>query len=69
MVDKVIDANVQTIIIQPLSQQVARPGETVVHRVARSFRSLQKRRREADPLNIHLVAAEHYMYARFVAGT
>ena len=69
MVDKVIDANVQTIINQPLSQQVARPGETVVRRVARSFRSLQKRRREADPLNIHLVAAEHYMYARFVAGT
>lgn len=69
MTDQVADATVQMIINQSLAQQAARPGETVVHRVARSFRLLQKRRREIEPLNINLAAAEHYMYARFLAGT
>jgi hypothetical protein len=65
MADKVLDASVQAIINQSLSQQ---HGQTIVDRVSRSFRSLQRRRREVDPLNINLAAAEHYMYARFLAG-
>lgn len=68
MADQVADAVVRSIIDQSLAQQVVRPGETIVHRVSRSFRSLQQRRREVEPLNINLAAAEHYMYARFLAG-
>jgi len=68
MADQVADATVRSIIDQSLAQQVVRPGETIVHRVSRSFRALQKRRREVEPLNINLAAAEHYMYARFLAG-
>jgi len=69
MTDQVADSTVQSMIAQSLAQQLARPGETIVHRVSRSFRALQKRRREVEPLNINLAAAEHYMYARFLAGT
>jgi hypothetical protein len=69
MVDKVVDTVVRSMIDQSLAQQTVRPGETIVHRVSRSFRSLQKRRREVEPLNINLAAAEHYMYARFLGGT
>ena len=68
MADQVSDAVVQPIIDHSLVQQTSRAGETIVHRVSRSFRALQKRRREAEPLNINLAAAEHYMYARFLAG-
>jgi hypothetical protein len=69
MANQVVDTVVRSIIDQSLGQQMVRPGETIVHRVSRSFRSLQKRRREVEPLNINLAAAEHYMYARFLAGT
>ena len=69
MADHVADSVVRSIITVSLAQQVLRPGETIVHRVSKSFRSLQKRRREVEPLNINLAAAEHYMYARFLAGT
>ena len=68
MADQVADAVVRSIIDQSLVQQAPRTGETIVHRVSRSFRSLQKRRREVEPLNVNLAAAEHYMYARFLAG-
>ena len=68
MADQVADAVVRSIIDQSLVHQPPRMGETIVHRVSRSFRSLQKRRREVEPLNINLAAAEHYMYARFLAG-
>ena len=68
MADQVADEAVRSIIDHVLNQQFARPRETIVHSVARSFKALQKRRREVEPLNINLAAAEHYMYARFLAG-
>lgn len=69
MENRVADSEVRSIIDRTLIQFAARPGENIVHRVSRSFKALQKRRRELDPLNINLAAAEHYMYARFLAGT
>ena len=62
------DSNVTGIINQALSAQGNKPGETIVHRTSRAFRQLQSRRRHLEPLNIDLAAAEHYMYARFLAG-
>jgi hypothetical protein len=37
-------------------------------RAGLAFRSLQKRRQGPEPLDINLAAAEHYMFARFLAG-
>jgi hypothetical protein len=68
MADQVVDAVVRSIIHASLAKEPTRSGETIVHRVSRAFRALQKRRREVEPLNINLAAAEHYMYARFLAG-
>lgn len=43
-------------------------GETITDRVSRAFRKLQSRRRLVDPTSIDLAAAEHYLYARLLAG-
>ncbi|VWB94159.1 hypothetical protein BAR24066_04480 [Burkholderia arboris] len=40
----------------------------IVEQVRRAFRSLQLLRRTDSPNDINLAAAEHYMYARFLAG-
>ena len=68
MTDPVVDVIVRSIITQSIAQQASRPRETIIHRIRRAWLSLQTRRRELDPLNINLAAAEHYMYARFLAG-
>ena len=43
-------------------------GETITDRVSRAFRKLQSRRRLVDSTSIDLAAAEHYLYARLLAG-
>ena len=68
MSDTVNDSVVQILIDQSLAQHPPQAGESIVFRVSRSFRTLQERRRTVEPLNINLAAAEHYMYARFLAG-
>ncbi|PAJ79685.1 hypothetical protein [Burkholderia ubonensis] len=40
----------------------------IVDQVECAFRWLQARRRKHSPEDINLAAAEHYMYARFLAG-
>ncbi|MCU7937424.1 MAG: hypothetical protein KZQ99_21630 [Candidatus Thiodiazotropha sp. (ex Dulcina madagascariensis)] len=59
------DVEVQKII--NLSMTSA-SGATVVDKVGKAFRVLQERRRKKEPHNIDLAAAEHYIYARFLAG-
>ena len=68
MTDTVNDARVKSIITTAMAQQSPKAGETVVNSVSRAFRVLQNRRRTVEPLSIDLAAAEHYMYARFLAG-
>ena len=43
-------------------------GPTITDRVYQAFRSLQARRRSKEWNNQELAAAEHYMYARYLAG-
>ncbi|MEW8143457.1 MAG: hypothetical protein AB2754_20010 [Candidatus Thiodiazotropha endolucinida] len=64
-IPKIDDINVQRIINQAI---VKSAGSTITKKVGSAFRELRKRRREVEPLNIELAAAEHYMYARFLAG-
>ena len=64
-IPKINDIAVQKIIDQSLKQA---KGGPLVDKVGKTFRVLQKRRRQNEPLNIDLAAAEHYMYARFLAG-
>lgn len=59
------DTAVKRIINQAIARAVA---PTVIEKVGKAFRELQSRRRKKEPLNIDLAAAEHYMYARFLAG-
>ena len=68
MVPHVNDAVVTAIITQSLARVPARPGKTTVERVWQAFVSLQARRRQGEPLNLDLAAAERYMYARYLAG-
>ena len=66
-VGKVNDSIVKKIIDSELSAQNSKLD--VVNKVGKAFRALQARRRiEANALDISLAAAEHYMYARFLAG-
>lgn len=66
-VGKVDDARVKKIIYSELSAQDNKLD--IINKVGKAFRSLQARRRiEANALDISLAAAEHYMYARFLAG-
>ena len=44
-------------------------GDTIVEKTYNAFRELQKRRRSKEWVNLELAAAEHYMYARFLAGS
>ncbi len=68
MAPHVNDAVVTEIITQSLARVPARSAKTTVERVWQAFVSLQARRRQVEPLNLDLAAAEHYMYARYLAG-
>lgn len=63
---KLNEAVVQRIIEDALMKN---QGATINERVYNAFRELQKRRRtNKEWANVELAAAEHYMYARFLAG-
>jgi hypothetical protein len=68
------DTTVQRIIDEALEVETERLSgkESDVPALTRivngAFRSLQRRRQTLEPLNIDLAAAEHYMYARLLAG-
>ncbi len=64
--DKVDHKEVQRIIEQTLNHESA--GLKTTDRVYNAFRVLQDRRRTKAPLDVNLAAAEHYMYARSLAG-
>ncbi|KVC78238.1 hypothetical protein [Burkholderia ubonensis] len=67
MNEQVSDEVVQSTINRAILR--ARGGEgDIVDQVSRAFRSLQSLRRTDRPEDINLAAAEHYMYARFLAG-
>lgn len=68
MSGSVNDSTVESLIHDELLRHQPRRGESVVDQVARSFRSLQLRRRTQEPLSTDLAAAEHYMYARYLCG-
>jgi len=59
------DAQVNKIITTEIGKF---PGATITDRIYQAFRSLQARRRSKEWNNQELAAAEHYMYARFLAG-
>jgi len=59
------DPKVQAIIDRELVKYLSHePRE----RTRLAFRSLQERRQGPEPLDINLAAAEHYLFARFLAG-
>ncbi|WP_431820979.1 hypothetical protein [Burkholderia sp. F1] len=61
--DEVVQSTINGAILR------ARGGKgDIVDQVSRAFRSLQSLRRTDRPEDINLAAAEHYMYARFLAG-
>jgi len=62
---KVNDAAVSRIIEDALTKE---KGATINEKVYKAFRTLQARRRSKEWTNVELAAAEHYMYARFLAG-
>ena len=62
------NAAVSATLTAALAAEPLLPGETITDRVSRAFSKLQSRRRLVEPLNINLAAAEHYMYARLLAG-
>ena len=64
--DKVDHQEVQRIIEQALNHESS--GMKTTDRVFAAFRVLQERRRTKAPLDVNLAAAEHYMYARALAG-
>jgi hypothetical protein len=68
MAPHVNDAVVAAIIKQSLAGDRARQAKPIVERVWQAFVALQARRRQVEPFNIDLAAAEHYMYARYLAG-
>ncbi len=65
MSDSVSDSIVRSIIDRTLS---ASRGKNEVERVGGAFRELQSYRQQIDPTNLNVAAAEHYLYARFLAG-
>ena len=60
------DGRVRSIIQTELLKFSA--NDNVTQRVGAAFRSLQERRQKREPLDIDLAAAEHYMFARYLAG-
>jgi hypothetical protein len=62
---KVNEAIVKRIIEDALTKE---KGATINEKVYKAFRTLQARRRSKEWNNVELAAAEHYMYARFLAG-
>ena len=62
---KVNETVVKRIIMDALTKET---GATINEKVYKAFRSLQARRRSKEWVNVELAAAEHYMYARFLAG-
>ncbi|KVZ09355.1 hypothetical protein [Burkholderia ubonensis] len=67
MDEQVSDKVVLHTIKFAMSCESAGEGD-IVEQVRRAFRSLQLLRRTQLPKDINLAAAEHYMYARFLAG-
>lgn len=60
------DAQVNRIINEEIAKAT---GATTTDKVYQAFRTLQRRRRTSREWNnLELAAAEHYMYARFLAG-
>jgi len=64
--DKVNHREVQRIIEQTLNHEVS--GEKTTDKVGAAFALLRERRRTVAPTDVNLAAAEHYMYARYLAG-
>jgi len=62
---KVNEVVVNRIITDALTKET---GATINEKVYKAFRTLQARRRSKEWINVELAAAEHYMYARFLAG-
>ncbi|KVH69449.1 hypothetical protein WJ41_20620 [Burkholderia ubonensis] len=67
MNEQVSDEVVQSTINRAILRARGGDGD-IVEQVRRAFRSLQSLRRTERPEDINLAAAEHYMYARFLAG-
>ncbi|AYZ66886.1 hypothetical protein EGY31_27495 [Burkholderia multivorans] len=67
MDEQVSDEVVQSTINRAILRERGGKGG-IVGQVQRAFRSLQSLRRTDRPEDINLAAAEHYMYARFLAG-
>lgn len=65
--DRVNHQEVQRIIEQTLNFEVS--GSKTTERVAAAFYLLRERRRTVAPNDVNLAAAEHYMFARALAGT
>ncbi len=58
---------VQRIIEQTLNHEVT--GLKTTDKVTKAFYILRERRRTISPTDVNLAAAEHYMYARALAGS
>ncbi|KVD14831.1 hypothetical protein WI81_17800 [Burkholderia ubonensis] len=67
MNEQVSDEVVQETIDLAIGRE-RRLKRNIVEQVRRAFRSLQSLRRTQLPEDVNLAAAEHYMYARFLAG-
>jgi hypothetical protein len=59
----------EAIVIRHIENALAKEtGGTVNEKVGKAFRALQSKRRSNEWVDPDLAAAEHYLYARFLAG-
>jgi hypothetical protein len=61
--DAMVVRHIENAILKEMSS-----GGTINEKVGRAFRALQSQRRSKEWVDPDLAAAEHYLYARFLAG-
>ena len=59
----------EAMVIRYIENALAKEtGGTINEKIGKAFRSLQSKRRSKEWIDPDLAAAEHYLYARFLAG-